>query len=309
MANATGSQHAMEYVAEVTYGTTPATPAMTPIRHNTTSLGLSKETFQSAEIRSDRQITDFRHGNKQVGGDIVGELSYGTYDDFLEATLGGTWATDTPALGTDQLKAGTDLGSFTVRRRFTDLSSVQQVFTGVQFTSMAVTINSQIASVTFSTLGKDMSTTNITGATVNAASTTEPFSGLDVGTIQEGGSAIASVTEVSFTLENGLSPNFALGSDTTLDPSSGRSNITGTINAYFQNQTLLDKFINETDSSLDVSVTDPAGNLLRIFLPRIVYSGGQPDVGGEGVIILSMPFQALYDTTTSTNIVIERNPV
>ena len=59
---ANGSRHSMRYVAEATYGTTPATPAFKPIRHTSTTLGLSKESLQSEEIRDDRQIADFRHG-------------------------------------------------------------------------------------------------------------------------------------------------------------------------------------------------------------------------------------------------------
>ena len=307
MANATGSRHNAEYIAEVTYGVTPATPTMTPLRLNTTSLGLSKDSFQSQELRSDRQISDFRHGNKQVGGDIVSELSYGTYDELLEAALGGTWDIDAPITGTDQLKVGVDIGSFTIRRRFTDISQVQ-VFTGVQFTGISLTVNDQITSLTFNTLGKGMSTTDIIGATVSSASTTSPFSGLDVGSINEGGSPIAAITEISLSLDNGLQAAFALGSPETTEPTPGRSNLTGSVTAYFQNQTLLNKFLNETESSIDFTVTDGAGNDLKFIIPRIKYSGGQPDVGGEGVILLTMPFQALLDSTTNTNLIIERTP-
>ena len=301
MANATGARHGMEYVKEVTYGVTPASPALTPVRHNTTSLGLSKESFQSQELRSDRQITDFRHGNRQVGGDIVSELSYGTFDDLLEAALGGTWAADV-------LKAGLDLSSFTIRRHFDDISQ-QQVFTGVKFSGLSLAVNGQMSILTLNTLGKNMSTTDITTPTFNSATTTSPFSGLDVGSINEGGSPIGAITEISLSLENGLEAAFALGDDSTSEPTSGRSNITGSVTAFFQSQALLDKFINETETSIDFTVTDPAGNSLKVDLPRVKYSGGQPDVGGEGAILLTMPFQALLDDVEDSNIVITRTPV
>ena len=115
---ANGSRHSMRYVAESTYGQTPATPAFKPIRHTGTTLGLSKESLQSEEIRSDRQIADFRHGAYQVGGDINIELSYGSFDKLLEAVLCGTWQIDSPAAGTDRLKAGTVRRSFTIERFF-----------------------------------------------------------------------------------------------------------------------------------------------------------------------------------------------
>lgn len=84
MTIATGSRHSMAYIEETVYGTTPATPKFTHIRHTSTSLALTKETIQSEELRSDRQISGFKHGNKQVGGDVSIELSLGSFDDLLE---------------------------------------------------------------------------------------------------------------------------------------------------------------------------------------------------------------------------------
>jgi hypothetical protein len=56
------------------------------------TLTLSKDTYQSGEIRSDRQIGDFRHGVKRVQGAINGELSPLTYADFFEAACRADWS-------------------------------------------------------------------------------------------------------------------------------------------------------------------------------------------------------------------------
>jgi hypothetical protein len=309
MTNATGAQHEADYIKEVTFGTTPATPAMTLIRHTGTTLGLGKEALQSDEIRSDRQIADFRHGNKSVTGDISAELTYGAFDDLIEAALGGTWATDTPSAGIDQLKVGETLSSFTIRRFFSDITQYQ-VFTGVRFATMSVSVQpNQISTVTFGCNGQDMTTTNISGATQNAANTNTPFSGQEVGSIKEGGATVAGITGIEFTLDNGLDSAFELGSDVTGEHVIGRSNVTGTVTAYFQDQSLLNKFVNETESSVEFTQQDIDGNTLRFVFPKIKYTGGQPDVSGEGPIILSLPFQAIYDSTDDTNFYIERNPV
>ncbi len=62
------------------------------LRRVSSSLKLAKDTYQSAEIRSDRQIADFRHGVRRVTGSISGEFSPGTYMDFFEAACRGTRA-------------------------------------------------------------------------------------------------------------------------------------------------------------------------------------------------------------------------
>ena len=87
MTIATGSRHNLAYVAESTFGTTPSTPGFQNLRHTGTTLGLSKDAIESEELRDDRQIAHFRHGNKNVSGDVNIELSYGTFDDFIEAAL------------------------------------------------------------------------------------------------------------------------------------------------------------------------------------------------------------------------------
>ena len=70
MTFANGAQHSLHYIAETTYGTTPSTPGFKPIPHTGTTLNVSKDAVESEKLRGDRQVEDFRHGNKTVGGEI-----------------------------------------------------------------------------------------------------------------------------------------------------------------------------------------------------------------------------------------------
>jgi len=60
------------------------------LRRVSSTLKLAKDTYQSGEVRSDRQIADFRHGVKRVIGGINGEFSPATYFDFIEAACRAT---------------------------------------------------------------------------------------------------------------------------------------------------------------------------------------------------------------------------
>jgi hypothetical protein len=308
---ADGSRHSMAFVLETTYGTTPATPIMTNIRHTQTSLAMSKDSLQSEEIRSDRQIADFRHGARQTGGDIQFELSYGSFDSILEAVLLGAWTADTPVVDTFQLKAGVTRRSFTVERHFGDLVGAAMPYyryTGVEFNSMQLQVNANaMITGTFSVLGQDLtlSQTPIVGATYPAPTTTSPLDSF-TGVLKEGGTEIAVVTEIQLNLENGLEARFVVGKKTTIDPSIARSNCSGQVTAYFEDSTLVNKFINETESSMEFTLPDGAGNEYKFIVPRFKYTGGSPDVGGEGPITLTMPFQALRDPVSGSNLIIER---
>jgi len=308
-----GSRHSLAYIAETPYGQTPATPAFKNVRHRTTSLGLTRETLQSEELRSDRMIADVRGGTQQVGGDIEVELSYGSFDDFLAAVLCGEWVVDGGGPGIDRLKAGTVRRSFTLERNFGDMLAADlpyHRFTGCEFNTMEMAIAANaIITATFGVLGQAMSLggTPIAGATYAAPTTTSVLDSF-TGALEENGSPLALLTESSFTLDNGMDTRFVVGSRNTLRPSIGRSNVSGTASAFFENSTLLQKFLNETYSSISLNLPDIAGNSYKIVKPRIKYMGGSPEVGGEGPILLSMPYQALLDPVTGTNIYIDRNP-
>src|ERR1700677_41156 len=55
------------------------------LRRVSSNLNLKVKTFAATEIRPDLQIATFRQGGKSVSGDIAGELSPGTWFDFMEA--------------------------------------------------------------------------------------------------------------------------------------------------------------------------------------------------------------------------------
>jgi hypothetical protein len=304
------SLHTLNAVAEVTYGVTPATPAFNVIRHNGATLALAQTAHKSEELRADRQIADFQMGQKQTGGDISFELSYGSFDAFLEAALCGDWTSNV-------LKGGTVRKSFSILRKLgavADNDKPYQLFTGCEVSKMALTIPTDgRVTGSFSILGKDLSvaTAAPTGSTFVAANT-KPFMQAKAGKIYEGGALVGYFTEANFTVENGLSPRNAIGDAGTAieNASIGTQNVTGQVTAYFKNATLLEKFLNGTQSTLKYELPDSAGNKYEILFPKILYTGGQTDTNGQsGDIMIPLPFQAILDSTAATSIQITRTPI
>lgn len=304
MSIATGSQHSVSYVAETTYGTTPATPAFTPLPFTAVSLGMQKDPIVSNKLRSDRQIEDLRHSNKSVSGDVAGELEYGSFDDMLEAMAMGTWTSNV-------LRAGTTRRSFTFERLFGNLDTPEyHRATGVEVNSLSLTVApNAMVECSIGLVGQDLSTgtSRVTGSTDNTVTDRQPFDSF-TGTITEGGTAIATVTQIELSWTNNLEMAYVVGSDTTIEPSDGKSNLTGTLTAFFTDSSLYDKFINETSSEVVFTLVDPAGNTLQFDIPNLKYNSGNPDVSGEGRVTLSLSFQALYSAADSSQIVITRTP-
>lgn len=82
---------AIYYVPELVWGTTPTSGVVRIARITSSSIVASKETEQSNEIRSDRMVPSIIEVAASTSGDIEGELSAGTYDDFFQQFLLGAW--------------------------------------------------------------------------------------------------------------------------------------------------------------------------------------------------------------------------
>tara|TARA_R110000822_G_C15208952_1_gene483155 strand:- start:55 stop:984 length:930 start_codon:yes stop_codon:yes gene_type:complete len=308
MAIANGAQQNLHYKAETTYGATIAGEYL-QFPFTGTSLALTKDGIESERLRGNRQVDDFRHGNKSVSGDISAELEYGSFDEIIQAVLCGTWTTNV-------LKAGVIRRSFAIEREFADLATDEyHLYKGCEFNSLALSVapNAMIGA-TFGVIGQNLVLGTSKAGTYDADPTDfTPFDSF-TGAIKEGGVAsgdvIGTVTSIDLTIENGLEPLFSVGSQTTTQPSIGKSRVTGSLTTYYDSKALYEKFVNETGSVIELTLTDTAAsaNSYKILLPNIKYNSGQPDVSGEGPITVSMDFVALYDSTEDSQITITRIP-
>jgi hypothetical protein len=116
MATASGINKVVSYKKETAFGTLPSpTTGGQTLRRVSSTFNLTKETYQSEEIRTDYQLVDFRHGVRSVEGSISGELSAGTYADFLASALARNWTAATPsALGSTTIASVG--GTYTITR-------------------------------------------------------------------------------------------------------------------------------------------------------------------------------------------------
>jgi len=299
MAIAGGSLARLAYIAEVTYGTTPATPAFQVINPTSHSIGLEKETFQSETIRSDRQLNDFRHGVRQVSGDIGIEFRDASWDDLLQAVMMGTWSTDV-------LKAGTTRRSFTIERFFADITRYRRAV-GCEFNSFSLECPaSGIVTGTFGVIGMDDTGagTAIASSTYTADPNENVMDSLS-GSITVGGSAVSCITSIKLTLENGIENLPVVGETTRIRGAAGRSIVTGELTAFYQDDTLLDAFEDETEVAIVFTLTDGVATY-TFTLPKVKFTGGKPEVGGEREVSITMPFQAIYSSSDATQLKIER---
>ncbi len=183
MAIAQGVSKQLTYKVQSALGTKATASSAQSLRRVTSGLELQKGTFQSNEIRTDQQVSDFRHGSKSVSGPISGELSPGTYEDFLASAVrrdfttvsditslsitiaasGSAWTVtrSTGSFLTDGIKVGDVVrltaGSFDAANSNKNLfvaSMTATVLTVYTLNGSAMTAEGPIASATLALTGK-----------------------------------------------------------------------------------------------------------------------------------------------------------
>jgi hypothetical protein len=302
MAFAQGSRSSLSYIAETVFGTTPSTPTFAYLPMNTHSLDLTKDRVEGNEIQPDRMTRVDRHGNKQAGGSLEVDLRKGDFDELIESAFFSSYAANV-------LKIGTTPKYFSMEDAAQDISQFR-LFTGLAVSSMNVSIApNQMVTANFDMVGKGMTqaaTTGSTGGAPTSSTTNAPFDSYS-GTISDGGSSIAIVTSIDFSVSNSLAPTFVVGADAAQSLEYGRAVVEGTMTVYYEDAALINKFLNETESSIEVSVDDPTGSNPYTFLfPRVKYNGASVPVQNPQSRLITLPFVSLYDTVESTNLKLTR---
>src|SRR5690606_35165316 len=112
-------------------------------------------------------------------------------------------------------------------------------------------------------------------STAGAATTSDPMNCVDhISALTEGGSSVE-LLSLELTVANGLRVQPRLGSLTPDGIGYGWFNVTGTIEAYFADATLLTKYFNNTQSSARITLTDGAGNVYVFDIPALRYTDGE----------------------------------
>ena len=308
MAFAQGSRSRLAFGVESAFGS--AASSYTNLPFNTHSLNLSKERVAGNEIQPDRMPRVDRHGNRSVAGDITVDLRDTAYDDLLESAMLSTFSTNV-------LKVGTTPKFLTLEDYAADIDQAR-LFTGCTVSTMSVSMApNQMVSATFGMVGKDM-TISGTEKTVAAGGVGEPFDAysgaLKVADVDGTGaaSALSIVTSVDFTVTNSFAPTFVVGNDSAPQLEFGRAEVEGTITAYFEDLSLVNRFLNETESAIEVSVaegTTAGDNVMTFLFPRVKFNAADIPVDGPTSRVVTLPFVALYDDTELTNLKITTSTV
>lgn len=201
--------------------------------------------------------------------------------------------------------------SFTFERLFTDLTNKYAVNAGmcVSGLSLDVTTNG-ILTGKVSFIGKnETSYTSARGSGFTAAPTGDVMNAIDnVYAVLENGTAIG-LTKFSLNINANLRNRLQIASLGPISIGQGRVEVSGSLEGYFTDPAIIDKYINFTSTSLVLIMKDSSSHYYAIELPKVKFKTGKRNSTATNTdVMMSLDFAAIREPTEDVTIRIATLP-
>ena len=201
--------------------------------------------------------------------------------------------------------------SFSIEHYFADLAQ-SELFTGCKVNQLDISLPATgMSTIGIGILGKGVTAAASAYYTSPSAETTTSLLTGVSGKLRVGGADVANVTAANLSIQAGLSPAEVVGSNDIGAVFPGRVRVSGEFSAYFEDVTMRDAFINETEIALHLLLTTGSAanaDFLNFVLPRLKLSGATKDDGEKG-LIQTIPFTALLNTAGGTGLDTEKTTI
>jgi hypothetical protein len=165
-----------------------------------------------------------------------------------------------------------------------------------------------LATLEIPMMGRDMETASGASSPFFTSPTAATSTGLTAavnGLVQVAGVTQGVITGASIDFSMAMSGDAVVGQNFIPEIFLGRADVKGQLTAFFQDLTLLNYFVNETEVSLLFYLTSSssaAADAITIYLPRVKLGGATVGITGEAGQAVTLPFQALKYATAGTGI-------
>lgn len=240
-----------------------------------------------------------------------------TLDASTQIAAVGQGAMGTSAfISQSTLVNGSAKRGFTLEYALTDITKFLP-FQGMQVNTMDLDIQvGQIVTGSFGFMGQShtggmVAATTLPGSPV-ASQTLEVMNAVaDVGMLMENGVNLLTggsfIKSIKLSVNNNMRGQKAVGVFGNAGVGLGSLEITGTMELYIADATYYNKWFAGTNTSLAIGLSDSLGNGYLIELDKVSFKDGGMNPGGQSEdAMLTLPFQAFYNSATNRGIRITR---
>lgn len=193
--------------------------------------------------------------------------------------------------------------SFAIEHWFPDISQ-SELYTGCKMGGMQVNLpSSGAATIAFPVMGQNLTEAGSAYYTTPTTYTTTQLEAAVNGSLRVGGNDLAFVTGISLGINANVTNEAVVGALVSPGVFAGRMQITGQLTALFQDQTIADYVINETEFSILAMLTTSSAinsDFVSFSIQRAKGTGGRKKNDSDRALVITFPFQALLNINGGT---------
>lgn len=189
--------------------------------------------------------------------------------------------------------------SYSIEHFFDDLT-LSELYLGCKVGSITFDLPpTGMATIAIAFVGQDVTDDTSEYFTTPTTETTTAILAAITGSVRVAGADVAVITSANIVIDCGQTPaDPVVGSNVVPDIFSGRVTVSGTISAYFEDATLRDAFVDETEIDVNIKLdatTDADTDCLVLNMSRVKVGGAAKDDGEKG-LIQTIPLMPLMDS-------------
>lgn len=294
MPQAKGSNAKLVLGFESIYKTAPVAGIVMPF--NSSGLNAGRNLTGPGTMRGHRNPAEPIPGNWDVGGQLNIPLDARAMWYWLKALFGAPTTTANAANWIHEFVVANTQPSITIEHQFEDLAtSIYNQYLGCKIGGFGLDVGGD---------GELVCNIDVVGAEESPQSASFDGSATDAdflrlnnfqASIKEGGSTLAISTQFGLKISTGLDPKYLIGGNGYRGRiNEGMVEVSGNVQVLFENDTLLNKAINNTTSSLEVTVGTADTGKLVVSVPELKFAPKSPPIDGPQGLMVSLDYQGFY---------------
>ena len=301
-----GARLRVAYVAETTPGTTPATPAFKQLPVTGGNLTATKVASAVRIINSDRQFRDAPQAAQGATGTYNLAFAETHWDDMLAAALFGAWSTNVVQNGTTRqsftLEETEDTGGGTFVYSRYPMSFLEQF-------QLDITAGKEITGSASFWAQKEIKDTAIVVGATYAAPANTPVMSAGVSPILTSilGLTTPKIKSIKLSIKNTLRSRYVVDQLYSFDPGEDLSEITGSVDVYVDSNAAMTAVLSHTLGAINFKIGNASSHRYQFNMPNCVPLDGRRSISGANADgMVTIPFQALWDSVTGAQLIVTR---
>lgn len=299
MSQAMGVYSGVRFIPETTFNTTPDSGTVRSLPFNSCTLAASQNRTAPATMTGRRDPVEPIMGNINVSGGLTVPLDANAFGWILAMAFGNP-TTTTVSTGVYQhvFKPGTTQPSVSIEKAFSNGDYF--VNSGVKVSSMGfsfggdgeLTVDVQMLGCN-ETIDDDPLSDNPTAVTLDRFNNFQAVLKVD-------NAEVAVATELTLDINFGLDEEgYAIGGNGFRSRiNEGLLELTGSMTAFYDDDTYIQKAMNNTTTALQVKLTKGTSSL-TIDLPEVQFPRKSPTIEGSAGIMQNLDYGAFYKNNAS----------